>query len=254
MNPLNQPQRKALVVAHFNQLGRLRQDTADALHIFGDFFDRILLVSTNLDPAEKTKLPEFVELHVRENIGYDFYSYRHGIKAIMNEATGWQITIMNTSFVFIDANKFHKEYLSARIARLDFDCYGLTKSHEIAEHLQSFLITFSSRLTSDPEFAGWWEAMTPINERQQVILKYEIGLSKRLIQLGYSLDSALNYPPRNRIRNPSHGAYIELLDRFGIMKIEVFKSNPFKMNLGPIRELMNNNSDFCRVMKEGLQN
>lgn len=248
--------RRALIVAHFNQFGMLRQDTVDALHIFANFFDRVSLVSTNLKPTEKAKLPESVRLHVRENIGYDFYSYRDGIKEIIDDFfwTGWQLTVMNTSFVFVDFHKFYREYILGRINLLDFDCYGLTKSYEIAEHIQSFLVTFSPRVTSDSNFLDWWEAMTPINERQQVIVNYEVGLSQRLIQLGYKLDSALEYPSSMRIPNPSHGAYLELLDRFGVLKIEVFKSNPFRMNLAPLRELMNNSDEFKKVIAEGLEN
>ena len=133
---------KALIVAHFNKFGKLRKDTIDALNVFNNFFDRIILVSTNLNEEEKYKIPNFVDTFVRKNIGYDFYSYRYGIRKLLKEKSDWQITLMNTSFVIIDPDKLYTQYIQNGIKEDNFEFYGLTKSNERKKHIQSFMMTF----------------------------------------------------------------------------------------------------------------
>jgi|TARA_B110000971_G_C19994404_1_gene493571 lipopolysaccharide biosynthesis protein len=247
--------RKALVVAHFNRFGKIRQDTISALIVFNNFFDRIILVSTNLNEEEKYKIPNFIETFVRKNVGYDFYSYRYGIRKLLEEKSDWQITLMNTSFVIIDPDKLYIQYIQNGIKKDNFEFYGLTKSNERKKHIQSFMMTFSNSLVQDNDFVNWWNAMIPLNVRQEVIDNYEIGLSQYLICIGYKLKSAFSFwDIFSKIKNPTHAKYEDLLHKFGVLKIEVFKDNPFNLNLDPIKKLIDENNKFKKIINEGLNN
>lgn len=251
--------RRALVIAHFNKSGRLRTDTLGIINESLKYFEKIILVSTNLAPQEKLRLPDSVECHVRENTGYDFYSYRHGIKELQTNIRQWenfdQITLMNTSFLCVDPEKFLSNYINEAHQKTDFDFIGLTKSNEINLHLQTFLITFSKNVIQDDRFIEWWNGMVPLNERQQVIYKYEIGLSQFLIQLGYKLKSVHQEKfSSSGIPNPSHADFIELLWKYGIIKIEIIKQNPFKLNLTSLNETIKSDENFKKLIMEGLDN
>jgi rhamnosyltransferase len=244
----------ALIVAHFHREGLLRSDTIEALHWLQGCFDKIFLVSTNLQEGERLKLPDSVELIVRENIGYDFYSYREGILRLQAASGPWEITLMNTSFVITDPAKFTAEVIWNGVQALDFDCLGLTKSLEINEHVQSFLVSFSTTLTSDPRFTAWWRDMVPLNERYRVVVAYEIGLSAAVTQWGYQLHGLYQLEGRYRGLNPSHYNYMQLLQKYGILKIQVFKANPCGVDLEPLMTQASTDPALVQILLEGCEN
>ena len=186
---------QALVIAHYNTAGKLRQDTLD-----------------------------------------------------------YQVTLMNTSFVIADPEKLCQHYMEPRVNRETCDVYGLVKSHEIVEHLQSFLLTFSNRLMRDTGFIQWWDSMQALNARHEVIYAYELGLSHFLSQAGYPLMAAMTSQSGTAIPNPSHANYEELLEKYGILKIELIRDNPFNINLNRILAMAAHDDTFRRMVREGLDN
>lgn len=220
-----------LVIAHYDPEGILRFDTLSAILIAKDFFDKIYLVSTNLSDAEACKIPTSISCRRRANYGYDFYSYREGILEastefdFQNELAS--LTLMNSSFLITDPITFFQR-LSLNLNHPGRVVSGATKSFDHGEHLQSFLLTFNAEALSNKKFMDWWYNMVPINDKQSVILSYEIGLSVFLKNLGFSLNAPI---VGNSRRNPSHEYYAELLDLFGIIKFELIKLNPARINL-----------------------
>jgi lipopolysaccharide biosynthesis protein len=246
--------RNALVIAHYNQAGHLRQDTLDALPVLHRHFQKIILVSTHLNREAAQKIPGFVDVHTRDNTGYDFYSYRAGIQTLLASGDDWQVTLMNTSFVIVEPDKLCDHYIGQGISRENFDVYGLVKSFEIVEHLQSFLLTFSNRLMRDAGFVQWWDTMQALNARHEVIYAYELGLSQYLSKAGYPLVAAMTSQGGTAIANPSHAHYQELLATFGIVKIELIRDNPFNINLNRLLAMTAHNDVFRRMVREGLDN
>ncbi|MFM7801851.1 MAG: rhamnan synthesis F family protein, partial [Limnohabitans sp.] len=235
---------KGLVIAHFHKDGKLRSDTISLLQHLSPIFDRIVLVSTCLTDSERKKLPTHVTLHVRPNTGYDFYSYRYGIKQLQASGGLWQITVMNTSFIVQQPQLLASQYFEKYLPSEQFDVLGLTHSFEVQPHLQSYLLTFSSPCTRQTAFIEWWNQMTPVNERHAVVFQYELGLSAMLQQCGMTLTSAMP-TPKISANNPSHFYYKELLQQFGIVKIELLKSNPFELDLTGLTKAMGHDAGFA---------
>ena len=244
----------ALVIAHYNKAGNLRQDTLDALPVLHRHFQKIILVSTHLNSEAEQKVPPFVDLYKRDNVGYDFYSYRQGMQSLIASGNEFQVTLMNTSFVITDPEKLCRHYVEQGIRRDEFDVYGLVKSHEIVEHLQSFLLTFSNRLMRDTSFIQWWDRMQALNARHEVIYAYELGLSRFLGTAGYPLIAAVTSHSGTAVANPSHAHYEALMDTFGILKIELIRDNPFNINLNRILAMAAHNDIFRRMVREALDN
>lgn len=223
--------RKALVIAHFHKHGRLRSDTVAAIRRLAAVFDRIILVSTNLNDAEVPKVESFCQIKVRENIGYDFFSYRTGILQLSEENSDYQITLMNTSFIILELEKLIANYFKLVEGPLPNEFFGLTMSQEMFPHIQSFLMTLSPSAWSAQPFIEWWQRMEPLNDRQEVINRYEIGLSLFMTAQGASFSTAFDHPPNALIVNPTHGSAKALFEIFGIVKIETFRQNPHQIDL-----------------------
>lgn len=209
-------------------------------------------MSTNLQDDELAKINTLCEVTVPKNIGYDFFSYRAGILQLFKEEPEFQITLMNTSFVILEPEKLKANYFNVAEHSLPSEFFGLTISQEVFPHIQSFLMTLSPSVWSARPFIDWWQQMEPVNDRQEVINKYEIGLSLFMTAKGVSLSSAFEHSPDAPILNPTHGSARALFDAFGIVKIETYRQNPHQLNLGFL--LHDNVKARCALLEEGMLN
>jgi hypothetical protein len=72
----------------------------------------ITFVSTRLNLASEEKLKPYANILVRQNKGYDFYSYKMGFNSIQNIGDVDHLIFFNSSFVTFDPKKLYKKYLS----------------------------------------------------------------------------------------------------------------------------------------------
>ncbi|MGB9093472.1 MAG: rhamnan synthesis F family protein [Gallionella sp.] len=277
LNKFDQSKYRVLIMAHYHSKGLVRTDTLQLLNEARHHFHRVIFVSTNLNQAMKLNMPEHVEVIERDNIGYDFYSYRYGLTMLRENIKAWhqvdEVCLLNSSFLCFDAQKFYENFLGK--INGDHDAFGLVKSYETAEHLQSYALLFKSGVLKNQRFLDWWDSMQPINERQKVIENYEIGLSGLIMGLGMELNAAFNHfdvEPNveldeeeqknkssmfgyiNNNCNPSHFHWKNLLDNYSMIKIEVIKSNPFKMNLKYFVDYVNKDKRYGDITLEGMSN
>ena len=246
--------KKVLIFAHYHQAGILREDSQKLLQDLKPIFDKIIFVSAHIKLSELSKIPSGIECLTRTNEGYDFYSYKLGIEKIRNSKINYsQLTLMNSSFLCIDSQKLINFYFN-RLTKKSGIC-GLTKSYEGCEHIQSYLMTFQKNILENPTFQNWWKEMAPLNIRQEVIDKYEMGLSKLISVNGENLRGIYTAPfNHSRIQNPTHAHYLDLMNKTGVLKIEVFKINPNNLNLKPLNLLIREDAKILRYIKEGLEN
>lgn len=258
MNLSNQ----ALVIAHFHQDGKLRTDTLRFLENCRGIFKSLIFISTNLTAEQRSLLPDFIECHVRENIGYDFFSYRLGMRLLLDGGNGLaeglsRISLMNTSFIISDHHKFINSYFFDGLSNLDVDFSGLTlhaSDGVLYPHLQSFLLSVSAKLLNDDRFISWWDELTPIHDKDQIIQNYEIGLSRLIDDLGYKSDPIYQQNTVQNILDPMHGNFLEILEKFGVLKIGLFKINPFRLNLDPLILKAQSDEKFMMTLVEGMEN
>ncbi len=270
----------ALIVAHYHESGLLRTDTIDLLTHIQQHFKKIILVSTHLLEAEKYKLPPEVQLIIRENIGYDFFSYRQGLIELKKDTDLWTylttITMMNTSFVCFDTHKLFKAYFQ-QTALKNFEAMGLIKSRQIKPHLQSYLFTCQRKVFDHPNVSRWWQEMTPINDRARVIMELEIGFSQVLRQSRIHLKGVYERPlvvklsnlfkaaplkllkilkirHYNKVRNIMFADFMKIYHRYGIVKIELLKKNTFNQNMTQLYQHIKSSPTSELLLQEALNN
>ena len=245
---------KALIIAHYHQKGLLRSDTKEFISKAVNYFDDVIFVSTNLGHVYEKDLPKRVKIIVRENKGYDFFSYKLGIQALYKNNWGSmdELTIINTSFIISDIDLLFENYFK-KLDGIDF-VSGLTVSREIEPHIQSYLMSFPKAVLSNPRFIAWWEELVVIRNKKLLIKEYEVGLSVFLIHLGFILNPIYKCSPGCGIHNPAHVHYLDLLDTFGVLKIELFKKNPVGLSLKEINDRLKNDVQLLERVKEGLEN
>jgi lipopolysaccharide biosynthesis protein len=250
----------AVVLAHFHPHGRLERHLTEFVEFLASRTGRIVFVSTGLRQQGARYLEGRVRLIVRENVGYDFWSYRVGIDALGDLRSFRRLWILNSSFLILDP-----ERLCSRLLDEDHtgDLIGITMSNEHLPHVQSYSVVFQgARVIQSHAFSSWWSQMVPISDRIQVILRYELGMSRHFGSAGFGLGSAfavsrrealqallrsidarkLRIPPGGQgtfyldvsqgfALNATHYCCERLLAELGIVKLDLVRSNPHKLDL-----------------------
>jgi rhamnosyltransferase len=71
------------------------------------------------------------------------------------------------------------------MADRDIDHWAITGCSQIAPHLQSYFRVFRSGVVSDPLFTAFWDAMTPVTDKMELVTRYEVGFCQILDAAGY---------------------------------------------------------------------
>lgn len=250
---------RVLIFAHFDHIGIIRADILSFLIKANTEYDVIYFVSTNLKKSELLKIPSAITTIVRENHGYDFYSYRAGLlKFLQTNLAGINkgfVTFMNSSIIILDREKLIK---NLKKSFHNNSCvYGITTSYEIQHHIQSYLITIPFDLLRNEIFLHWWQNMEPLNDKREIIFRYELGLSVLLTELGYELKST--YKPSvfvrfTKIQNPCFSQPERLLEHVGCVKVQLLRDNPHNRNLSEILEYFKESEINQRILEHVCAN
>jgi rhamnosyltransferase len=168
------------IVAHFDPDDQIDDMFRELLTCLSRVCDRIILVTTSRLPADACADLWKVEIVRRPNIGYDFMSYRAGVMKLNGAPDLHSVLLLNSSFMVLNPEAFTDTLRGMVQATSQADVVGLTESEQIQWHLQSYLLAFSSRAVRSAWFQKFFEAVTPLNTKLEVIMKFELGLSRVL--------------------------------------------------------------------------
>ena len=188
----------AVVIAHYDPDGHVPLDLLNMISALQKRSDEIVFVSTNINKESALIVEKMCNLIVRENFGYDFWSYKVGIESILNKKSLDSILLINSSVIYFNPDKLINKFFEDSP-----DCpalYGLTESYQIEQHVQSFWIEFcTNELINSKAFDIWWSELVPISEQLEVIKKYEIGMSKYFKNLGVNLKALYKRSPEDQL-------------------------------------------------------
>jgi lipopolysaccharide biosynthesis protein len=251
---------KTAIVAHFDPASSWEDNFIELLQVLGEIVESIVVVTTAIGipdlPSDRTN----AILVRRPNFGYDFYSYRVGIRLALTQPQASGIFILNSSFLLLDSHRF-RSLLEEMSAPSRSTCVrGLTASLQFGWHIQSYLIYFDLRHLDISWVQNHFEKIEPLNTKFEVVLQYEIGLGRALKvdcidvetmfqpNLLETVAGSLSYMwSLKRSQgwdvlltagfwrawqniNWTHFGAIDLARRFGVVKSEFIRSNPHNLN------------------------
>lgn len=272
----------AFVIAHYHPKGHLTKNLFDHIKYIHRFAYHITFVSTKLSVIDSKRLQPYAHVIVRQNTGYDFYSYKMGLNAITHISDVKHLIFFNSSFLTTHPSKLYKKYLSSIT---DHGLYGISSCSAPRYHIQSYFFSFfGKQIIQSKAFDEWWGNIESINDRETVIQKYEVGMTQwflaqhfkikplfepnafekliilyryfRLHHLDLSLflKKSMQYLFRKKRLllakdfgcNPTHFLFDRIYKVFSIIKIDLLLKNPTKQNLKTIflKLKMKQQSDF----------
>lgn len=252
---------KAAVVAHYDTDGIWDQNFLLMLTVIAGMVDHVVLVTTNLEVPDLPKYLNRIELIRRPNIGYDFYSYRVGLSRVLSNSELDGVFVLNSSLLMLHSARFGELLRSMANDNRISAVRGVTASSQISWHLQSYLLYFDLQKLPVLWLKNFFDKVQPVNTKFEVVLAYEIGLSKACIAAQITTEAIFILNFRSfcsgtlawmrvvahkggrlgwfklsswralRQVNWTHFAARALALEFGFVKAEVLRSNPHKLPL-----------------------
>ncbi len=176
---------KAAIFAHYDPGERVDPHVIYYLRALRDTVDQLLLVSTaRLSPEMVTELEAMgLEVYLRDNRGLDFSSYAAGLERL--ELSRLDGLLLCNDSVYGPLTPLRAVLEQFSTLSSDFGC--ITSSHEIATHAQSYFLWFGRSVLESDAFRDFWRGVEPLASKRDVIRRYEVGLSQRLIKAGFPL-------------------------------------------------------------------
>ncbi len=123
---------------------------------------------------------------------YDFGSYQIGIEYIKNTIgleNVDQLILCNNSCV---APIFDLSEFIQRMEEEKLDFWGASSNQIPVPHLQSYFLFFHNNVINSPEFIDFFANIEKEKTRLEVIFKYELILTNKLAQAGFSYNAFVN--------------------------------------------------------------
>lgn len=153
------------------------------LQALREIANRLVFVSTSSIPEDTISDLENLcdQVILKANEGYDFASWREAVTSEILEDFD-ELVLCNDS-VYGPLFPLRKVFDKMKGRNCDF--WGITGSHDIAYHVQSYFLVFRKPVLASRLFREFWETMQTLQSKAEVIRSYEVGLSQTLLRAGF---------------------------------------------------------------------
>lgn len=188
--------RRIALLAGYDPDGRLHDHVVHLVGCLSVFSEVHCLFDNAIAATERQKLDGLATVHG----GYRHGRYDFGSWADMIAALGWATIEQFDELILVNDScygpLFDLEPICDAMTSSTCDYWGMTSSREISFHLQSYFLVFKKSVIDNADFRKFWSEVVAENFYNDIVKKYEVGLSTTLIRNGLShesyIDSRLN--------------------------------------------------------------
>lgn len=194
--------KRALIFIHYNSYNKLSDHVLYSLDRIKHIFDKIYLISNSpLNEKSKYKLSSLVnEVHERQNKGFDFGAWKEAVEKYNYELNSYDsVTFMNDT-CFGPLYDLEPEFKKMESSQTDF--WGITNHRQskdpktkktlVPEHIQSYFFSLSRKTFTSDSFGKFLDQIINFEKVEDVILNYEIKLTKYLVNSGFQFKALIN--------------------------------------------------------------
>jgi lipopolysaccharide biosynthesis protein len=269
--------KRLTIFAHFDPDNKLDDYVLFYLRELRIISTTIIFVSSSvLSPADQDRLLEYVdEVHMKDNQGYDFASWQLGLKQV--ELGKFQQIVLCNDSCYGPLEPLAPIF--DLMGQRGGDFWGMTRSYQYQKHLQSYFLVFNSAVFESDAFKKFWLNIVPKDKKIQIVLSYEVGLSRRLEEAGFRDDAYFQWSFRHglvfiraylqsfmtdplnfkklrhrHLFNVTHTFWELLLDEgVPFIKIELLKKNPLHVDISTVeRRFKEKSPEFYGIIKRHL--
>ncbi len=192
--------KRCVIFAHFDRNNQIADYVLFYLKELQKSSNYLVFVSTSqLNEAELKKLDGIsCQNIIRENTGYDFLSWKVGLASVQGIEQYDEVVICNDS-VFGPLKPLAEIF--SKMSATDSDFWGLTNSLDVNEHIQSYFVVFKRNVVASKAFKNFWNSVSPLSSKHEVVSQYEINLTRHLAENGFKFCVVTNYKRKWALRH-----------------------------------------------------
>lgn len=249
---------RVAVFAHYDKNKRIEDYVTFYLKELKKVVSSIVFVSdSEIPPEEQNKIKDIVDYSVCTPHGeYDFGSYKRGFflakeKGLLENCD--ELIFCNDS-CYAPLYPFERMFSDMSSRNVDF--WGITMNRYIFPHVQSYFVVFKPQVFNNLKFEEFIAGIKKEQDKRDVILNYEIGLSKHLQELGFSFEV---YSKISKIKENVHVFHYKksiLADKIPTLKRNIILNKEIKHVIPfRIKELIKHtNYDYDLIRKDCVLN
>jgi rhamnosyltransferase len=227
---------RLILFSTYNVDGKVTKNLEFYLKKLYDLKSDIVLIDTSAisKNEEIEKIKPLLKTYIwRENIGYDFGSWKIGLLNEKDYKKYYQIIFTNDS---VYGPIFPMDSIFHTMESKSLDVWGMTDSYEINYHLMSYFLVFQNKIIQSEEFYNFWSDLVyyPTRLKKLLIFDYEVGGTKYWKDKGYNLGAYVPYVKLNNnemidsryYMNPTHVYWDKLIQefRYPFIKRDLYKA------------------------------
>ena len=183
---------RAIVFVHYDRDGVVDDHVVHALRHYRSLAEWLVVVSASaraLPPSLEPIVDTFIS---RENVGYDFCSWRAGLESLGKAARFDEVACANDS-VYGPLFDLAPAFSDPRISEADF--WGMCLSDQGTKrrgavpcpHLQSWFFVMRRPVLESSAFTEFWNSVVPLDQKDDIVDRYEIGMSQHFQDAGFRM-------------------------------------------------------------------
>jgi rhamnosyltransferase len=190
---MSEKEKNFCVYAGYHKKSRIRPDVFEQIKSLSSKYSIIYVISAEdsikKDPLyfEISKLTS--KIIIRDNLGYDFGSWKTGIKYL-----GEKLKDVNSLLLMNDSLYgpiFPMDQLICETLDSSFDIVSMTASEQFGYHGQSYYVSYSNKVINNKLFQFFWnncpiKNIDSYEDKIKMILKYEVRFFHILLKMGFS--------------------------------------------------------------------
>jgi rhamnosyltransferase len=213
--------------------------------------ERLIFVSTaGLGEAQVNGVRPLVD-QVRQipNDGFDVEMYRSTLKE--TPASDYdELVIVNSSTLGPVGDL---GALMNRMSEDPCDFWGMTDGTEMGWNLQGYFLVYKQRVCASSAFTEFWENAVPLQDKQQIIQRYEHGLTAHMCAAGFKAGCVVSVHDLNMAGlNVTYWAPDRLLSRgMPLVKIGMLREGDMALALR-VRKQMSDAGYDVKLLDEAV--
>lgn len=270
-SPQRAVKKRCLIYAHWDINGFVDPFVIHALRQYRPAVDRIVFVTTNYRLRSRQLEAVADDILVRENIGFDFMSWREGLQTLTPHA--FDEVIFTNSSVYGPVWPMERVFQSPTSE--NGGLWGMSISRHHTLHLQSYFMAMSQWLLTSQLGQALWEDVIPFTDKGMVIEAYELAWMERCLAAGVPVDAIFDarriegipvsehvanlvrWPPRLALArlyrravrrgpsNPTHLHWKAMLESgVPFVKVDLFSRNPYGMRISRVYDWLQRHTDY----------
>jgi rhamnosyltransferase len=213
---MSEKEKNFCIYAGYNKKSRIRPDVFEQIKSLSSKYSIIYIVSAEDSIKQDPLYFEILKLTsktiIRNNLGYDFGSWKTGINFL-----GEKLKNINSLLLMNDSLYgpiFSMDQIIYNTLNSPFDIISMTASEQFGYHAQSYYISYTNKVINNKIFKYFWNNCPIKNiysdkDKIQMILKYEVQFSRILLKMGFSHKSLFNIQDK---LNPTIYSWDKLID------------------------------------------